>query len=140
MGLGLILGSPFGASGKYWFNEKLGLDAAFGAINGDFACHSTIIVHLKNFLSNFIPNPQKGNLTFNLGMGLRLRTRDKADDQFGIRFLGGASYYFDNAPLEIFAEAAPILRLTPDLGSLVDGGVGIRYYFHTAGSRYPKAR
>ena len=51
------------------------------------------------------------------------------DPAFGLRFQGGLSYLAPRAPVEVFGEVAPVLELTPDVDGLVDGGVGVRYYF-----------
>jgi hypothetical protein len=36
--------------------------------------------------------------------------------------------------LEFFAEIAPVLRVSPGVGSCLDGGAGVRYYFRPLGS------
>jgi hypothetical protein len=57
------------------------------------------------------------------------KVEDQGQTLFGIRFLGGAVYLIEKTPLEVFAEIAPVLRMAPSMGSNLDGGVGVRYYF-----------
>lgn len=122
-GFGPTIGVPFGGSAKYWFNSRNAADLALGADDGNLHVHADIITHLNDAF----PQPSKGYLPLYMGLGFTLK--DEHDAFFGIRFLGGVSYFLPDNPLEIFAEVAPILRLAPDLGSAVDGGVGVRYYF-----------
>ncbi|MBI4051639.1 MAG: hypothetical protein HY400_03960 [Elusimicrobia bacterium] len=128
LGAGVILGVPFGFSAKYYMDAKTALDFAFGNDSGDVAFHADLLGHL----SDLFPKPKKGKLPAYFGVGIKFRDQDVPKDNFfGIRFVGGFSYLFPNHPLEFFAEIAPILRTAPDLGSNVDGGVGLRYYFTT---------
>jgi hypothetical protein len=36
---------------------------------------------------------------------------------------------FDNAPVDVFAEIAPAVDVSPDVRGEITGGVGIRYWF-----------
>lgn len=122
-GVGPTLGVPFGASAKLWFDRRNAADFALGAEDGDLHIHADVITHLMDAF----PQPPKGTLPLYMGAGFTVK--DERDTFFGIRFLGGVSYFLPDNPLEIFAEVAPVLKLAPDLGSAVDGGVGVRYYF-----------
>ncbi|MBI4055682.1 MAG: hypothetical protein HY402_06095 [Elusimicrobia bacterium] len=135
LGLGVVLGSPFGASAKYWLNTHTAVDAALGAVGDNFDLHADVLGHLFHLL----PQPQRGTLPLFVGMGGRLLFKD--DAEFGLRFVGGVAYFFDKAPLELYAEIAPILRLTPSVGANVDGGIGLRYYFNLSKKpRYPSEK
>ena len=48
---------------------------------------------------------------------------------FGVRGVVGLDYAIRRSPLDIFFELAPLLVLTPDAGSGIDAGLGMRVYF-----------
>jgi hypothetical protein len=124
-GLGLYIGSPIGVTYKYWYTPTMAVDAGAGDIGGRFALYAT---HLWHDFS-LIPRPASwtGQLPFYFGLGTRLSFA--SDPRFGLRTIVGVSYIPDRTPLEFFAELGPFIRLTPDVGAEIDGGVGVRYYF-----------
>ncbi|HAL91600.1 MAG TPA: hypothetical protein DCM68_01060 [Verrucomicrobia bacterium] len=48
----------------------------------------------------------------------------------GIRFPLGIAFLFAKAPIEIFAEIAPILDVAPDTDFDIHAAIGARFYFH----------
>lgn len=127
-GVGIILGEPTGASLKYWLNDTMAIDGAFGASSRDdtdFYMHGDVLWH--NF--DLIPVSQ-GRLPLYFGVGGLVRFRDNnRDNEVGIRLPVGLSYMFDNAPIDIFAEIAPAIDVTPDTRGEITGGVGVRFWF-----------
>jgi len=127
-GVGVILGEPTGASLKYWLNETMAIDGALGASSRDdtdFYLHGDVLWH--NF--DLIPVSQ-GRLPVYFGVGGLLRFCDNNhDNEAGIRVPVGLSYMFDNAPIDVFAEIAPAIDVTPDVRGEITGGVGIRFWF-----------
>jgi hypothetical protein len=104
----------------------LAIDAAAAWHFGDddrFQIHSDALWH---FLAPNLKIPE-GMLTPYLGLGLRVLAGDHS--QAGIRIPLGVSYLFGSAPLEAFAELAPVAEFAPDSGLDIDGGVGLRFYF-----------
>jgi hypothetical protein len=128
LGAGIIVGEPTGASLKYWMNDRVAVDGAFGWSfhdDSDFYLHSDILWH--NF--DLIPVSQ-GRLPVYFGVGGLVRFRDdNNDNQVGIRVPIGLSYMFANAPVDIFAEVGPAIDVAPDVRGEVTGGIGIRYWF-----------
>lgn len=124
-GAGVYLGVPFGGAVKYLLTGDHAVAAALGAQGGDFAIHADFVTHLRDL----VPQPAQGKLPLHLGLGLKLNTQK--DAFFGIRFVGGAAYLLPRHPLELFAELAPVLRMAPSVGSNLEGGAGLRYYFAT---------
>lgn len=128
LGAGIIFGDPTGASLKYFFNEKVAVDGAFGWSfhdDTDFYMHSDVLWH--NF--DLIP-VSRGRLPVYFGVGGLMRFRDdNKDNQVGVRVPVGLSYMFDNAPVDIFVEVAPTLDVAPNTHGEVTGGIGIRYWF-----------
>jgi len=123
LGLGIILGSPTGISGKYWLDKIHAIDAALG-FSGDFVFHADYLWHgWKAF-----PQPKQGKLSAYFGIGGRFEEKKK-DDEFGIRFVAGGGYWFEKHPVEVFLELVPVFKVSPDTGLGFNGGIGIRYYF-----------
>jgi len=129
LGIGAYIGVPFGLSAKYLIDRRTAVDMAFGAQGGNIDAHVDALVHFREFPRQ----PPKGKLAPYLGMGAKIKA--ESDTLFGIRFVGGAAYLIKDTPLEVFAELAPVLRLAPSVGSNLDGGVGLRYYFGLPGRK-----
>lgn len=122
-GAGVILGVPFGASAKYWLDDRYAGQAAFGWSEGDVVASADALLHFDNVL----PKARAGRLPLYAGVGLKVKSETRTF--FGFRFVGGISFFTANHPLELFAEVAPVLRVAPNAGGTVDGGAGLRYYF-----------
>jgi hypothetical protein len=127
LGLGLYIGTPFGFSAKYLIDRRNAVDFAIGAQGDNLDLHADLLTHFRGFS----PQPSLGRLAPYLGLGFKIA--DQSDVLFGIRYVGGVACLMRNTPVEVFAEIVPVLRLTPSLGSNLDGGVGLRYYFGAGG-------
>ncbi|MBI5239881.1 MAG: hypothetical protein HY926_05375 [Elusimicrobia bacterium] len=123
LGVGAYIGTPFGFSAKYLIDKRNAVDLAFGAQGGDLDFHFDVLTHFRDLPKQ----PPKGKLAPYVGLGLKVK--DEREALWGMRFLGGCAYLIKDTPLEAFAEIAPVLRLAPSVGSNLDGGVGLRYYF-----------
>ena len=129
-GLGVILGEPMGLTGKFFISRHHGLqfhaawdftDSAFDLIV-DYAYHADL----------FVLDTATVELPLYFGGGLKLGNevgQVTARVFLGIRAVIGVAAQFTELPLEVFAEFAPVLRVTPVTGFDVDGGAGVRYYF-----------
>jgi hypothetical protein len=128
LGAGILIGEPTGASLKYWLSRTMAIDGAAGWSTHD---HSDFYVHSDFLWHNFDVFPVKqGRLPLYIGVGGLVRFRnDHQDDQVGIRVPVGVSYMFENAPVDVFAEVAPAIDVTPDARGEVTGGVGVRFWF-----------
>lgn len=128
IGAGITLGEPIGASVKYWFNDSMAIDGAFGWSSHD---HSDVYLHSDFLYHEFHLFPvSSGRLPLYFGGGVLARFRSgNYDNQVGIRAPVGVSYMFDNAPVDIFAEVAPALDVSPFVRGEITGGIGIRYWF-----------
>lgn len=126
-GAGLILGEPTGASLKYWLNSTLAIDGAFG-----WSFHEETDLHLHgDFLwhkFDLIPVP-KGEMPLYIGVGGRWKIRDDQEDRVGLRIPVGVSYIFENAPVDVFLEVAPVIDFTPTTRGSFTAGVGARFWF-----------
>jgi hypothetical protein len=135
-GLGVILGSPTGISGKYTFARDRAIDAALAWDMGDddhLHFHSDYLwlrnreIHLDNVA-----------LDWYFGIGGRLvlldkdnRGRGDDDDEYklGVRGPLGISYTFRDPRIELFGELALILNLIESTDVDIDGGIGARFHF-----------
>jgi hypothetical protein len=120
VGVGVILGEPIGGTVKLWLDDRLAADAGAGLSDGNAGFWADALWHDWTLL----PQPSSGRLGAYLGAGPQLRTG--GDVRFGIRAIMGLSYRPTGHPLELFAEAGPLFRMTQ--GGQIDavGGVGLR--------------
>jgi hypothetical protein len=124
-GVGGMLGEPLGASFKAWLSDSTAIDGGVGWASYDdegWQLHSDYLWHQFDWLS-----AGSGRLPVYYGIGARLKFAD--DTHFGIRGPIGVSYILDNAPVDIFAEVAPILDFTPNWRVEWNAFVGARYWF-----------
>jgi hypothetical protein len=126
LGLGVILGSPTGLSGKYWLTPKTAVD---GALAWHFGRDDRLQIH-SDFLWHIpirqleVPN---GEMPGYVGAGLRVITGNRSEA--GLRIPLGLAYLFRPAPLEFFLEIVPVMEFAPDTDAELDAGIGVRYYF-----------
>ncbi|NTV02848.1 MAG: hypothetical protein HGB04_08720 [Chlorobiaceae bacterium] len=126
-GVGVIVGEPTGISLKKWTDDTHAVDAAlaFSLTNGNaFQFHADYLIHET---SGSIPE-LKGNLPWYYGIGGRVKA-DDGDTRVGVRVPLGISYMFADAPLDFFAEVAPIVDIAPYVSLRLNGALGLRYYF-----------
>lgn len=136
-GLGLILGSPTGLSGKYFLSSSTALDFAVGDSH-DFDDDDGLTVH-----ADFLWHPvnlvatQPFYMPLYFGVGGRIREddngRDRDDDaDVGVRVPVGIALDFNNVPLDIFFEIAVIVNIVDEDDNDdvdLDSAIGIRYWF-----------
>ena len=56
----------------------------------------------------------------------------RACKEIGVRTVAGLTWRITRQPIEFFAEAGPVFRMTPSGGVDADGGIGVRFYFGSA--------
>ncbi len=124
--LGILLGEPTGFSAKYWTSWNTAID--FGAAwsfegNGQFHFHCDYLFHNFDMIK-----VDQGSLPVYFGVGGRIRL-DENDSRIGLRIAIGAEYLFEQYPMSLFFEIAPIVDFVPETEASVNGGLGIRYVF-----------
>lgn len=125
-GLGIILGEPTGVSGKLWTSGENAFDFAAAWSfqgNGNLLLQADYVWHIFRL----IPVPD-GKLPFYVGIGGEVILA--SDPVIGVRVPLGLDYMFNNAPVDIFVELVPILRLAPSTDFDFAGGIGARYWFN----------
>jgi hypothetical protein len=148
-GLGIMLGSPTGLSGKYFVGPSTAIDFGIGGIgccrgrsgvnlHADFLWHPVSLVSAKPF-----------ELPLYVGIGGRMFSYEwKHGGHYhdgasvGVRAPIGIAFDFNNVPLDIFIELALVGDFLVDRDDLdddfdrtglyvdVEGAVGFRYYFN----------
>ncbi|NTU69027.1 MAG: hypothetical protein HGB02_09165 [Chlorobiaceae bacterium] len=126
-GVGVIVGEPTGISFKKWTDDTHAVDAAlaFSLTDGNpFQFHADYLIHDT---SGSIPE-LKGSLPWYYGIGGRVKA-DNGETRVGVRIPVGISYMFADAPLDFFAEVAPVVDIAPYVSLRLNGALGLRYYF-----------
>jgi hypothetical protein len=125
-GIGVIVGEPTGLSLKSWLSQR---DAFDVALAWDFHPYDMIHVHADYLLHNFslIPVTQ-GQMPVYFGIGGFVGVGD-VEPGLGFRIPFGVSYIFSPAPVDVFLELVPALRLITGTHFDFQGGIGVRYWF-----------
>ncbi len=127
IGVGAIFGEPTGLNVKGWISDQSAID---GAVAYSFRRPHSLDVYGDYLWHNFDLLPvSRGKLPVYFGVGGRLRVEEHRDTRFGVRIPVGISYMFDSVPLDLFAEIAPVLDVTPSVRGAIEGGIGVRYWF-----------
>ncbi len=146
-GLGVMLGSLNGLSGKLYLGADTALDFGIGS-HDDFYDDGSLQVH-ADFLWHpvVLASPDSFELPLYLGVGFRYLDHDFSNDfnndrfddheHLGVRAPLGMMLDFNRVPIDVFFE----LSLVVDLVTFddddefdhrrtdLDGSVGMRYYF-----------
>ena len=128
-GIGAMVGEPSGLTLKTWINDTSAIDCGLGwslREGNPFEGHMDYLYHWFDV----IPSSMQGRWPIYGGVGARVLFNEHHRDNWGgIRLPVGVAYLAKNKPLEIFAELAPVLDVSPTGRLSFDGVVGVRYYF-----------
>jgi len=126
--MGVMFGEPTGVSFKGWLSESAAIDGGVGwsfVNNGSIHVHADYLFHFYNVLGS-------PNVPLYIGVGGRIKLKNNEhhdESKIGVRVPFGISFQFEDAPVDIFLEIAPVLDLTPETKGSVNGALGLRYYF-----------
>lgn len=124
-GLGIIAGEPTGFSGAYTLSNKSSID---GALAYSYERQDSWEIHSDYLVTgNRIFHDQPAAMDTYFGIGVRFKFEEQT--RFGIRIPVGVAYQFQEHPIQVFGEIAPILNVTPGTDLDVDAAVGGRYFF-----------
>jgi len=124
-GLGMILGEPTGLCLKKWVENNRALD---GAVAWSFGKEDAFHLHADYLVHNFnLFTIEPGELPLYYGIGGRIKF--EKDLGIGLRIPIGINYIFETAPLDVFLEIVPLLELAPATEFVLNGSIGIRYFF-----------
>lgn len=122
---GVLVGQPMVLNAKYWFDPRNALDAAAGYSFSDKGVFEIYADYLFTYL---YPSIVENVMPMYAGIGPNLRL-GREDARFGIRIPIGVEYLVPVAPLSITGEVVPLIKVAPDAGFTVEGGLGVRYVF-----------
>lgn len=123
LGLGIILGEPTGFSAKIWTSPRMAIDAGIAwSLNetGYPRVHADLLWHRE------VWEVVRGRLPLYYGVGAKLLMFSELG--FGIRVPVGIAYDLEEAPVDIFLELVPGLKLLPGTTIDLDLAVGARYF------------
>jgi hypothetical protein len=146
-----MIGSAGPNSAQYY---QRAFDRNRPSTNAFYVSHSTSSSISVNFRSAYHEDftselgIEQGYILGYAGAGLQLRSvnvdytytdtsispdllrESRTNVDFGADLFGGAEYYFDSAPISVFAEVGLFLELLDSFGHIkFQGGIGVRYLF-----------
>lgn len=126
LGIGVMIGEPTGLSLKSWTGGNNAFDVGVAWSLGRY---DAFYVHADYLWHNYdvFDEVDSGTLPLYYGVGGRI-VFDENDAVIGARFPVGVNYLFEDAPIGLFVEVAPIFNLAPSTDFDVDGGLGVRFY------------
>ena len=140
-GLGIELGAPSAIVGNYWLDKRASVDmglafdlADYFLVYGDYLYHFPgAFGHENKFVAELSPYVGVGGL-----IAFATRTRYDNDHYIGtstgslglaLRVPLGIAWRPTQVPLEVFIELVPGISVIPATAGIIQGGIGIRYYF-----------
>jgi len=126
LGIGFMVGEPTGLSLKSWTGGGNAFDIGLAWSLGRY---DAINIHADYLWHNYevFSEADAGTLPLYYGIGGRVVFAEN-DAVIGARVPVGINYLFDDAPIGLFLEVAPIFNIAPSTDFDVDGGVGVRFY------------
>lgn len=129
-GLGMILGQPTGFTTKFWLSKHNSFNTAFAWSLFESDSSKSFYIHLDHVFYYYgFFDIAPGLLPLNIGVGLSTEFRTNETTYIGFRVPVGLTYIFEDIPIEIFGEVAPVINLYPNSNIRVVGGIGFRYFF-----------
>ncbi|HLR24373.1 MAG TPA: hypothetical protein VK112_00810 [Fodinibius sp.] len=125
-GIGFMVGEPTGLSLKSWTSSTNAFDVGLAWSLDSDAVHIHADYLWHNF--NLFNDVQSGSLPFYYGIGGRVVFRDNNDAKIGARIPVGINYLFDDSPIGLFLELAPVFNVAPETDFDIEGGLGVRFY------------
>lgn len=125
VGIGFIIGEPTGLSLKTWSGGGNAVDLGLA---WSFGRYDAINMHADYLWHNYRLFSEVDTGTFPLYYGIGGRVVLGDDSRLGARIPVGLNYLFEDAPIGLFFEVAPIFNVAPSTSFDVDGGIGVRFY------------
>ena len=126
IGAGVMLGEPTGPSVKYFLNQYNAIDAGLG---WSFAGNNNVHIHSDYLWHNYELLRDLGEDRVPIYYGIGGRVKFGGDTRVGVRGPVGISYMLEQIPVDVFAEAGPVLDFTPSLRLGFTAAIGARFWF-----------
>lgn len=124
--------NPIGFNLKAWLSDRQALTGmtSFFISGTDTDSPSYWILQGDYLFHNFNKlNVGEGYLGLYIGAGGQYTVFEDTNNQFALRSPLGVTYLLGSAPIDVFVEMAPTLRVTEPTALRFDGAIGFRYYF-----------
>ncbi|MGD8426229.1 MAG: hypothetical protein PVH63_01300 [Balneolaceae bacterium] len=126
LGIGIMVGEPTGLTLKSWTSSQNALDVGLAWSLGRYDAINLQADYLwHNY--NVFNEVDSGTLPFYYGIGGRVILAEN-DAVIGARVPVGINYLFEDSPVGLFLEVAPILNVAPATDFDIDGSLGVRFY------------
>jgi len=122
--IGVIFVEPTGLSAKFWL-QKTAIHTACGWSSQrgiPFLLQTDYLFPQINFFQD-----ELSRIFFSFGLGARMTIKHEV--HFGIRFPFAIDFISKKAPINLFFEVVPILKLEENAHFDFTGALGIRYLF-----------
>lgn len=126
-GIGIILGSPTGISGKYWTSGINAFDFGLGYSfekNSRLHLHGDFLFHIDGGINS------SERISIYYGPGIRLKFQNDNNSRLGARGVLGGLWMPRGTSIDVFVEIAPVMDLIPSTKFSMDGGIGVRFFFN----------
>ena len=128
LGVGIMVGEPTGLTLKSWTSTKNAIDVGAAWSLGRYDAFNIQADYLWHNYDVF-QQVESGSLPFYYGIGGRVVLAEN-DAVIGARVPVGINYLFEDSPVGLFFEVAPILNIAPATDFDVDGSLGVRFYLN----------
>lgn len=133
VGFGAVINGPTGLSYKAWIDQRVAIGGALTFSLGDgvdsFYTQADVEVHSRNLFSSSNPMPASLNLYYGGGVGLGFYDQN-VDNTVDLRGVLGTTYGFEDAPMDLFFELAPTIRVVGGTRFFFSGALGFRYFIN----------
>ena len=123
LGVGIMLGSPTGATAKYWLAPTRALDLGLGT-DGEFEFHADYLLHAFDVF----PKSPDTRIGAYAGLGGAVTSRHESGG-LALRIPVGVTFLPVRYAVEFYFELVPTVEVTPDSHTDMDFGLGGRFYF-----------
>lgn len=129
--------NPIGFNAKGWISDRqavTGMTSFF--IGGTVASAQSYWVLQGDYLFHDFNQLDvgEGYLALYLGAGGQVTIFEDTPNQLALRAPLGVNYLLGSAPIDVFVEVAPSLRVTDPASLRFDGAIGFRYFLSSGSS------
>jgi hypothetical protein len=142
-GLGLMIGTFFAATGKYWLSNQAAIDFGMGFVGYPwFVTYADYLWHMPRVFGTRSQFGRESSLYFGGGGGVGFWSSTDACGHWAcgwdnhesgsavfIRGLAGVEWYPAPTRFGVFGELGPSILVAPHTWGTVDVNIGGRYYF-----------
>lgn len=124
--------NPVGVNVKAWISDRQAVSGASSFFIGgtDESAPSYWLLQGDYLFHNFNElEVGEGLLALYVGAGAQFTVIEDTRNQFAVRAPLGVNYLLGSAPIDVFVEVAPTLRITDPSALRFDGAIGFRYFF-----------